>query len=380
MKTILAVCTAAFCLAACSNKIAIHEPDFSENELYKEHPRNSLYIGQLQDYQNRTQSPGAILAIKKNNEPTWVGATGFSNLEHNTLMTSNTQFRTGSITKMFTAIVILRLVEEKKVSIEDFLATHLPEIIGKIPQADQITIRHLLGHLSGIVDPPNDDLQYQANIINDPIKMQHMSVDERLKKHVYRKKLKFTPGTNYSYSNTNYWLLGKIAEKIGGKDIQAIMADYIFRPLNMKDTYLESREDRNIARGYADLYNDKQLFDVSIWDRAESDGEADGGLISTATDLQKFITGLFEHRLISAVTLAEMKTIQSKSCDHPNCEYGLGLEIWRTEAGNAYGHNGGLAGIEANILYYEETGATIVLFKNNGNGSDKNFLSDLLKN
>lgn len=75
----------------------------------------------------------------------------------------------------------------------------------------------------------------------------------------------------------------------------------------------------------------------------------------------------------------EMKTIQLPTCNTPYCEYRLGLEIWRTSIGTAYGHNGGLVGIEANVRYYENSKAVSVLYKNNGNGSDKSWLDQLMK-
>jgi D-alanyl-D-alanine carboxypeptidase len=196
---------------------------------------------------------------------------------------------------------------------------------------------------------------------------------------VYGKDLNFTPGSGYSYSNTNYWLLGEIAEHITGKSLQLLMDEMIFSPLQINSTYIEKRDDRNVARGYADLYGNSVLMDVSLWDRAEADGEADGGLISTAEDLYKFMDGLFGGKLVSSATLQEMKKIQLSTCNTPDCEYGLGLEIWRTDAGIAYGHNGGLVGVEANVLYYENNSSISVLYKNNGNASDKRWLDQIMK-
>jgi D-alanyl-D-alanine carboxypeptidase len=280
---------------------------------------------------------------------------------------------------MFTAVVILKLVEQKILSLEDNLADLLPAVKGKIPQAEKITVRHLLAHLSGITDPPNESLRYQADIINNPMAMYNKSVAEILEAYVYGKDLNFIPGSSYSYSNTNYWLLGDIAERRTGKSLQLLMEELIFTPLQLSNTYVERRDDRNVVRGYADLYNNGALLDVSLWDKAEGDGEADGGLISTAEDLYKFMDGLFGGKLVSTDMLEEMKKIQLPSCNTPYCEYGLGLEIWRTAVGTAYGHNGGLVGIEANVLYYENSGAISVLYKNNGNGSDKSWLDQIMK-
>lgn len=364
---------------ACSNEIVVPIPEVSENISYTDHPKNLDYQKSLDDYRNKTNSPGSILLIYKPTEDLWIGNSGKSNLEHDAPMNTTSQFRTGSVTKMFTAVTILKLVEQGKLSLEDKLGNLLPSVNGEIPQAEKITVRHLLAHLSGIVDPPNESLRYQTDIINNPTRMYNMNLSEILETYVYGKDLNFAPGSSYSYSNTNYWLLGDIAEHISGKSLQLLMDDLIFTPLQLNKTYIEKRDDSNVARGYADLYGNGVLLDVSLWDKAEGDGEADGGLISTAEDLYKFMDGLFGGQLISASTLEEMKKIQLPTCNTPYCEYGLGLEIWRTDAGTAYGHNGALVGIEANVLFYENTGGISVLYKNNGNGSDKSWLDQIMK-
>ena len=364
---------------ACSNEIVVPIPDAGENISYANHPKNIEYQKALDDYRDNSNSPGSIMLVYKPTEDVWIGNSGKSNLEHNKSILTTSQFRTGSVTKMFTAVVILKLVEQGRLSLEDKLSDLLPSVNGKIPQAEKITVRHLLAHLSGIIDPPNESLRYQADIINNPIAMYTMTLDETLETYVYGKDLNFTPGSSYSYSNTNYWLLGTIAEAITGKSLQPLMDELIFNPLQLTNTYIEKRDDRNVTRGYADLYGNGVLLDVSLWDKAEGDGEADGGLISTAEDLFKFMDGLFGGKLVSASTLDEMKKIQLPTCNTPYCEYGLGLEIWRTDAGTAYGHNGGLVGIEANVLYYENNGGISVLYKNNGNGSDKSWLDQIMK-
>jgi len=364
---------------ACSNEIIIPEPKDMEDVSYENHPKHQQYQNELEKYKKNTFSPGSILLIDKPGEPLWIGATGRSNLEHKTAIKTPDQFRTGSITKMYTAVVIMKMVEEGKFSLNDALSTLLPETSGKIEQADKITLRHLLSHLSGIIDPPNESLSYQTEIINNPTYMYNASLEDMLIKYVYGKKLHFEPGTGYSYSNTNYWLLGLIAERKSGESIHQLISNYIFTPLSLTHTYIEKRNDRNVVRGYVDFYNNGILMDVSQWDRAEGDGQADGGLITNAEELNKFMRALFEGQLVSLSTLEEMKKIQLPGCNSPECEYGLGLELWRTDAGIAYGHNGSLAGLEANVLYYEETGGISVLYKNNGNFSDKRFLDQLMK-
>lgn len=379
MKTLISAKIVLLALASCLQETEIIKPDAGEEIRFDNHPKNQIYTDALVNYQQNTNSPGSILLIDKPQEDLWIGAVGKSNLEYQTGMRTTNLIRTGSVTKMLTAVVIMKLVEEQKLSLETSLSTILPNMLNKIPQANQITIRHLLAHLSGIVDPPNESLQYQSDIINNPTRMYNRTIDDLLEEYVYGKELHFTPGTAYSYSNTNYWLLGKIAETITGKTIQQEMEEKIFVPLQMNETWLEKRDDHNVTRGYVDLYNNGVLQDVTVWDRAEGNGRADGGLISTADDLRKFMRGLFSGQLVSLSTLAQMKTIQLPECNSIECEYGLGLEVWRTGAGTAYGHNGALVGLEANVLWYEDNEAISVIYKNNGNFSDKSWLDQLIK-
>ena len=378
MKTLSLLFVAVVLSFACTDDIMVPRPEVGENITYESHPKHREYLKELSDYKNATASPGSVLLVGRPGEALWIGSVGKSNLAHQSPMHTSSQFRTGSVTKMLTAVVILKLMEQNQLSLEDKLADHLPFVKGNIPEADKISIRHLLAHLSGIFDPPNESLRYQAEIINNPSAMYASTVEDLLADYVYGKELHFAPGGGYSYSNTNYWLLGMIAERIT-KSLQQLMEEMIFIPLQMNHTYLDARDDSHVARGYADLYNNGVLMDVSLWDRAEGDGRADGGLISNAEDLYIFMQGLFDGQLLSASTLEDMKKIQWPSCDSPYCEYGLGLEIWRTDAGIAYGHNGGLIGIETNVLYFENSGGISVLYKNNGNGSDKSWLDGLMK-
>ncbi|NUO01434.1 MAG: beta-lactamase family protein, partial [Saprospiraceae bacterium] len=354
-------------------------PDPGTGADYSDHPKNAKYVGELSAYQAATGAPGAILLVSRQGEPLWIGAGGHSNLEHQTAMRTNTPFRTGSITKMFVATAILQLRSQNKLTLGDVLTEHLPEVSGKIPLAGQITVRHLLGHLSGITDPPNESIRYQLDIINGPDRFGTMPVKTLLEKYVYHKALNFNPGTAYGYSNANYWLLGLIIERLTQKNLQQALDELIFSPLGLTHTWIEKRDDRNVARGYADFYGSGNLLDVSSWDRAEGDGKAAGGLISTAEDLTKFMKALFGGQLLPLSAVEEMKQIQLPHCSSPDCEYGLGLELWRTGAGVAYGHNGSLAGIEANVLYFPESGNVVLLFKNNGNGSDKRLIDRVME-
>ncbi|WP_247233067.1 serine hydrolase [Telluribacter sp. SYSU D00476] len=368
---------ACISLSACEQD-SIPQPNLTPTDTYTNHPNHLRYQQYLDDYVQSNRLPGAVLLLKKPNEPVWAGAQGYSNLEHQTPMQTNTPVRAGSISKTFVATLVMLLKEQGKLGLDDTLADLLPKVKGKIPQADQITLRHLLSNTSGLFDPVNDDIHYQLNMVNNPARRTAMSADEVLQRYVYGRALAFNPGERYSYSNTNYLLLGQIIEKTENKPLQAVLDKRINQPLGLKNTFIDKREDHNVARGYADFYANGQLMDVTALDHADGDG-AYGGLVSTASDLFRFSEALFGGKLVSAATLKEMMTPfpvrQGESI------YGLGIDQWpSTTLGTGYGHNGSLIGAEANVFYFPDQQSTFVILTNYGSGSRKNFLDEVLHN
>ncbi len=170
-------------------------PTLPKDISYADHPRHAEYQLALETYRHQTNSPGAVLLLQRQGEPLWVGASGSSNVEHQTPMRTNTLIRTGSITKTFVAAAVLRLVEQDNLELEAKLSNLLPKVVGKIPASEKITVQHLLAHLSGIFDPANESLRYKLDIVNDPERIERMSIDEMLEEYVYGEPLHFEPGT-----------------------------------------------------------------------------------------------------------------------------------------------------------------------------------------
>ncbi|GAB3893020.1 serine hydrolase domain-containing protein [Larkinella knui] len=345
---------------------------------YAGHPQNQIYRKELQAFRRKWNIPGTIMLLKRGDDPVWIGADGKSNLEYQTDLRINDSFRTGSITKVFVATVIMQMKEKGQLRLEDNLAAVLPEVVGHIPDAHKITIRHLLAHTSGIADPTNDDLQYQLDLLNNPSRRVEKSTDELLRRYVYGRALVFQPGDQFGYSNTNFWLLGKLIEKIRGKRLPAVLEEVILTPFGLTHTYLDRRDDRNVVRGYNDFYANGNLMDVTAIDRADSDGQANGGLISTAEDLLKFSEAFFGGKIIGRASVQEMMTIQPVR--KGTNEYGLGLESYSSpELGMGWGHNGTLLGVDTNWFHFPDAKATYIIFNNNGGGADKSFVEKLLK-
>lgn len=372
----LALATLCLALTACE-PTPIPQPDLNAAPDFSEHAQHVLYQKAVDDYAMLNRLPGAVLAVKKENAPLWIGATGYSNLEHRTAMRVNTPFRAGSIAKTFVAAAVMLLKEKGKFGLDDKLADLLPASKGKIPQAERITLRHLLSHTSGIFDPTNDDTQYQLELVNNPAQRAAMNPNEVLKRYVYGRSLLFEPGERFSYSNINYLLVGKIIEHQTGQSLASVVHQRIIQPLGLTNTYLDKRDDRSVARGYADFYTHDKLMDVTALDRAEADGGAYGGLVSTASDLFRFSEALFGGKLVNSASLQEMLT--PYPVRQGTTLYGLGIDQWESDVlGVGYGNNGILTGTEANVFFFHQKKATFVLLANYGSGTRKDFLDTLL--
>ncbi len=337
---------------------------------------NSLLDSLLSNYQKSNNLPGAIIGVKQFDHRGLVKAIGYSDLKNQIQMNDSIQFRCGSITKIFTAVIILQLVEEGKLGLDDTVTSILPELKPLINNAEYITIRQLLNHSSGLGHPTEDNWKYRFRMVFQPKYFYNSDFHERLKKYIYNDPLKHFPGTNQYYSNAGYWILAKVIEHIEEEGIDLVISKRICAPLGLHHTYLSKINDEKVARGYTRI--GKKIKDVTKWDRADSDGDPAAGLISTACDLLKFGEALFNEQLISDSTLTKMLTINELEACSPNCEYGLGIEKWNTPLFNGYGKNGSSLGVDANLICFPQQQKVIVIFTNFGGGSDKGFMDRLI--
>lgn len=344
---------------------------------YSGHPSNTAYSNALTQYASGTAAPGSIIGIKKIGEPMWIGAKGYSNLEHRTKMATCTPFRSGSISKLLTAVMIMQFVESGALTLDQTIAQVLPEIGERISKSNQITVKQLLNHTSGLGHPTDDDLNYQLTLINNPQYIASLNYKQRLERYIYDRPLRHEPGTDSYYSNAGYWVLGLMIEKLAGRSIEEHLHVSITQPLGLSNTYLERRQDKNVSRGYN--FSGDILQDVTKWDSADSDGDPAGGVISTAEDLLKFSEALFTYQILQAPTLNLMvQTTSFPSCNG-DCGYGLGIESWYTENNFGYGKNGFSMGVDANIIFFPNKNTSIVIFSNFGGGNSKEVIDVILQ-
>ena len=235
---------------------------------------------------------GVVLVANKGNI-IYKKAFGYADREWKIPNTLETKFEIGSLTKQFTAAAILQLAEQKKLNLDDKLSTYFSDY----PKGDSVTLHMLLNHTSGIVDYTSLPAFYPLHTLPLP----KDSVIALFKNKPY----KFSPGTNWNYSNSNYFLLGCIIEKVTGKTFAAYLSENVIKKAGLPNTVV-NRLDSVLAfraRGYSK--SDKGGWKNADYFSMEFPFSA-GSLISTAPDLYQWQNALFGSKIISPQTLAQM--------------------------------------------------------------------------
>ena len=242
--------------------------------------------------------------------------------------TAATKYRIASITKTYTAVMVFQLVEEGKLKLSDTLDRFFPQI----PNAKQITIAHILAHRSGIPDLQPDGSWG----------MQPRTKDEVVAR-IAQGQPQFEPDARHQYSNAGYILLGQIVETAGGKPYRDALEERITSKIGLKDTYYlsigttDAGRNESVSYRYLDGWKEAVELDFSVPGGA-------GSILSTPTDMTKFIQAIFDLKLVSADSLKRMTTMRD----------GMGLEPFSFAGKTLYGHTGGSGSTGAWLAYYPE--------------------------
>ena len=263
------------------------------------------------------------LVIAKDGKVLYTRAIGYSQINgtEKKPMTAANRFRIGSITKMFTAAMILQLVEEGKLKLTDTLDKFYPQV----PNAKKITIVQILGHRSGIPNVRRDQ-NSQGNVNTTPITKDEMFA------LIAKATPDFEPDTKRSYSNSGYFLLGLILEKLTGKSYEEALKVRITSKIGLKDTYT--------ATGNIDVNKNESLTYFNLGGEWKQGSETHpsvffggGQIVSTPNDLAKFIQALFDGKIVSKESLDQMKPMRDGE--------GLGMAPFTFAGKTFYGHTGG---------------------------------------
>ncbi|HEX5151645.1 MAG TPA: serine hydrolase [Parafilimonas sp.] len=298
----------------------------------------------ISSYSKLNKFNGTVL-VAKNDTILLNKGYGYRNAALKVLNNEQSIFQLGSITKQFTAAVILKLEQEKKLSVSDKIGKYFPDY----PKGDSITIQQLLTHTSGIYNYTND-ANFMANEITKPHNREQMIALFK------NKPLNFSPGTAWNYSNSGYSLLGYIIEAVTRKSYEEAVRRYIFAPLGMTHsgfdfTHLDSPDK---TTGYFILDNNRATI-APVVDSTVSFSA--GAIYSTTGDLYLWHEALQQNTILS-------KEQQEKAFTPVKNNYGYGWGIDSIEGKRRVGHGGGIPGYVTNESRVPEDDIDIVLLSN----------------
>lgn len=266
--------------------------------------RLEAYIGR-----QPANQPGISVLVMRNGTEFYAGSRGMANALAGTAISRHTGFRLASVSKPFTAVAVMQLVERGQLRLSDSLLDHIPELPA---HWRAITLEHLLTHRSGVIDIFND--------FWTPAVFQNMTLDGLIPYLAsQRPTLEFTPGSRGDYSNTGFMLLAQVIERRTGQRFGEYMADNIFRPAGMTGSYIND-EFQPIKPGDALNYADRSTFYGYT-----SYFKGSMAQVSSADDFLHFFQALLAGRLVSAATLAEMSRRHSTLHNGPVFGYGFGM-------------------------------------------------------
>ena len=295
----------------------------------------------------------------------WLGVSGVSH--ESTSITPDMIFGAGSTTKSFMAALILQLVEEKQLSLEDPIGKYLPSYPNI---SGSVTIHQLLNHTSGIYNVTEHSSFWDTILWN---RMKSWSPEEILQNFVSTPY--FSPGEGWHYSNTNYILLGMLAEAVTGSKVSSELRNRFLTPLGLTRTFLEIEEQitGTVAHRWYDFYGDGTPDDISFLIRTSEFSAywTAGAMFSTAEDLAKWAQALFGGSVLKQSSLDQMLTFHSPTPGEPQMAgYGLGALKYAPEVvaqETAYGHGGWVIGYQTVLAYLPDYDVTISIIINENN-------------
>ncbi len=292
--------------------------------------------------------PGLVAGVWVEDAGTWTVAKGLADLETGEAVALDSLFRVGSITKTFTATVVLQLAEEKQLYLDSTVSLYRQDV----PNGGRISIEMLLNHTSGLPEYTNG-VEADEGVLDEPL---HTWTTDELLAMAFAQEPVSEPGARFGYTNTNYVLLGLIIEAVTGNTVAAEIHSRIIAPLHMTDTFFAEGAllPEGAVRGYQ-AASENEWVDVTETN-ASLVGAA-GALVSSLRDMRLWARALGEGDLLGTATQeARLEAVRLDGEDI----YGLGIAL----QDGFVGHNGAVPGFNAECRYWPEKKATIVVLQN----------------
>lgn len=321
------------------------------------HPKNVVFQSILDTYVKKGL-PG-ISALVRDESGTWVGYSGKADIDKNIPFTPCHPSKAASITKFMVGTLMMMLQEKGLININDPISKYVDaDIIKKVKNADQVTIKNCMQHTTGFYDIITDAEFYLA-VLNNPNKSWDA---EDLLKYVYGKDPYFAPNEGVEYSNTNTIFVGMCLDKVLGYHHSKALRDMIWKPLGMNDTYYQSRDGlpNTVAQGYYDLYNNNTIVNVS--NLITGSGNGYGGVFSTVYDLEKFMNAYYyDKTLVSEAGMATMMTFIPES-EQNNLGVGIMQKFKNFSTHLGVGHSGRDLGYSADLFAFPTRNDRLMIF------------------
>jgi len=290
----------------------------------------------LTTYEKANQFSGSVLVAEKG-KIIFEKSYGYRNAAKKEKNTNSSLYRIYSTTKIFTAAVILKLEEQGKLSTDDKISKYFPGY----PKGDSISIKNLLSHTSGI--PEAEEISSEADLL----------------KHLAKKPLDFSPNKGWNYSNSNYYLLGYIIQKVTGKEYDKAIEDFILKPLQMTNSgfHFNELKNENKALGYEFISGENSNEAL----RFKTDHPfAAGAMYSTVEDLYKFSEALYKGKIL------DQKIVENMYKPYLNDRYGFAQEIYKIQNSNKtlFGHSGGGPGYRCRFVRDVKDDIAIIVLVN----------------
>ena len=271
---------------------------------------------------------------------------------------SNRKYTIGSITKLYTAVLFAKLLEEGKIGFDEKLKTYFPDI----PNADKIELNHMLNHTSGLKDyvSKSDTLHFW---------LKESRTQKEIMDEIIGQGISFQPGDSLDYSNSAYYLLGRILEKKHNKPYEQILADEIAKPLHLKN--LIALSDGKLHSNIAKSYEKKNGEWIELEEFYFPNAFSAGYIASTASDMNAFLNALFNYKIIKKETLESMLPKE-------NDWFGMGMMKVPFYEHKGYGHGGDTYGTHSVATYTKENNLAVSYIINGENYPTNDFAIGLL--
>ncbi len=326
------------------------------SELQPDQRRLQQLVEQLRE---ENGLPGISVAVATGDSAPLLAFDGFSDVEHDVPVTAETPFFIGSVSKNLFSTVVLMLADDGLLGLDDPLSRYV-----EWPRGDEVTVRMLLNHTSGIPDYMTSDL-FENSVGGVPVFFSTSRPPTEILAKMPRQEPTFDPGSKQEYSNTNFLLAGRIIEEVTGDSLATVLDRRVVKPLGLKHMYLfgSTTSERPRARGYSAATQwggvDGRPVDCTFADEALPDS-ADGSVVTNAGDLLRYHRALRNGELLSESSWVSMTTVEAGR--HHGLSYLLGKGPFGPYAGNV----GRAMGHVAFNVYYLDHDLYVVILLNRG--------------